>query len=167
MNRMYDFDVQISKIADDFFEAYKRCCEPKNLHIDEFGRTIGATINVPAIVNASFACELYLKNILVNSHHNHNLKLLYQDPSLNIQLELKTIATQELSKMNFNSDFEEYLNDISESFVSWRYIYEYDFTTGFLGKKVNEYIQLFNILLPIFKEISDKYSPKNPITPLN
>ena len=167
MNGIYDFNVQISKIADDFLEAYKRCCEPKNLHKDEFGRTIGATIYVPAIVNASFACELYLKNILVNKYHNHNLKSLYQDLSPNIQLELKTIATQELSKMNFNSDFEEYLNDISDSFVSWRYIYQYDVTTGFLGKKVNEYIQLFNILLPIFKEISDKYSPKNPIEPLN
>lgn len=36
----------------------------KNIHYDNYGRTIDYSVNVPAIVNASFECELYPKNMI-------------------------------------------------------------------------------------------------------
>ncbi len=86
---MYDFNVQIIEIADDFFEAYKRCIKPQDIHRDNYGRTVGYAVNVPAIVNASFACELYLKNMINTETKEHNLKNLYEKLAPNIQTELK------------------------------------------------------------------------------
>ena len=59
-----DFNVSIRNIANDFYSAYKRCIEGKNPHIDEYGRHVMEVVNVPAIVNAAFACELYLKLLI-------------------------------------------------------------------------------------------------------
>ncbi|MCI8911129.1 MAG: hypothetical protein HFE33_02240 [Clostridia bacterium] len=164
---MYDFDVQIIKIADDFFEAYKRCIKPQNIHRDDYGRTVGYAVNVPAIVNASFACELYFKNMINEKTKNHNLKFLYDKLDEKIQEELETKISQEITKLNYETeinckkDFVKYLDDISDTFVFWRYIHEKNKPTGFLGKRINECCQLFDIILPILKELSNRNATNN------
>lgn len=50
----YDFRTDILLIADDFYDAYKRCREGKNpVHFD--GAIKYSACNIPAIVNGSFA----------------------------------------------------------------------------------------------------------------
>lgn len=63
MSTFYNFDVSIINIADDFFEAYKRCKEGKNPRSNH-GCIAFSVVNIPAIVNAAFASELYLKSML-------------------------------------------------------------------------------------------------------
>lgn len=89
MSTFYNFDVSIINIADDFFEAYKRCSEGKNLRFNEYGATVLSVVNLPAIVNAAFASELYLKSMLPKKARTHNLKDLFYKLSSSIQEELK------------------------------------------------------------------------------
>ncbi len=73
---------------------------------------------------------------------------------------------QEITNLNYvtesncKKDFYDYLNDISDTFVFWRYIHEKNMPTGFLGNRINECCQLFSIILPILKEFSNKYAIK-------
>ena len=70
----YDLTTDILQSADDFYEAYKRCREVTN------ERHQGSkTINIPAIVNGAFACELYTKYLANSKLTGHNLKLLFAE----------------------------------------------------------------------------------------
>ena len=56
--------ITIIDIADDFYEAFERCGEEKNTRRDELGRTVSDVVNIPKIVNGTFALELYLKSFI-------------------------------------------------------------------------------------------------------
>ena len=74
----YDFRTDILLIADDFYDAYKRCREGKNpVHFD--GAIKYSACNIPAIVNGSFALELYFKIMLPPKTWGHKLKELYDN----------------------------------------------------------------------------------------
>lgn len=85
----------------------------------------------PAIVNAAFSCEVFLKLLLQHEgkdiHKIHKLNDLYAKLSEDIQMELKEKTILRYGKW---SDIWErpYLEQISNAFVEWRYSYEHDWT---------------------------------------
>lgn len=85
----------------------------------------------PAIVNATFSCEVFLKLLLQHEgkdiHKIHKLYDLYAKLSEDIQMELKEKTILRYGKW---SDIWErpYLEQISNAFVEWRYSYEHDWT---------------------------------------
>lgn len=155
MNSFYDFDVSIINIADEFFEAYKRCSEGKNPRVNEYGATVLSVVNLPAIVNAAFASELYLKSMLPKKTRIHNLKDLFYKLSSNIQEQLKRQLEPEFNALNWKKDFDGYFDDIDDVFSFWRYIHEKDKPIGFLGNRINECLIVFAILLPKLKQIAE------------
>ena len=109
--------------ADDFFEAYRRCTHGKNPKKDESGRLCFSVVNVPAIVNAAFSCELYFKSIIGNNAKGHALKKLFEQLDTDTQNYLREKINNEFSK-NRLFDFDVCLEHISNAFGEWRYIYE-------------------------------------------
>ena len=79
----------------------------------------------PFIVNKSFSCEVYLKLILMATQKKkkkgHNLKELSQ--MINIDTKFKNYLLSNKLELT-NKEFDEYLNNISNAFEDWRYIYE-------------------------------------------
>jgi len=123
----YDFDHSILDIANDFYEAYKRCAEGKNPHVDEYGRHVAETPAVPTIVNGIFACELYLKSMLPNidwkgNRFAHNLRYLYRRLPAEAKKRLRVAIEPNLDWQN--KSFDECLKLISNGFQFWRYIHE-------------------------------------------
>ena len=79
----------------------------------------------PYIVNKSFACEIYLKLLLLikeeRENKTHNLKKLSKDTNMDIEFK-KYLINNKLTLTD--EEFEEYLSSISNAFEEWRYIYE-------------------------------------------
>ncbi len=152
----YDFRTDILLIADDFYDAYKRCREGKNpVHFD--GAIKYSACNIPAIVNGAFTLELYFKSMLPPKTRGHELKELYDNLSSEIKCEIKDAVTSHLTKLAWGKQFEEYLEDLNNVFVDWRYISEKNYAIGYLGNRINEYLQVLEILIPVVKEITYKY----------
>ena len=150
----YDFRTDILLIADNFYDAYKRCREGKNpVHFD--GAIKYSACIVPAIVNGAFALELYFKSMLPPKTRGHELKELYDNLSSEIKCEIKDAATSHLTKLAWGKQFEEYLEDLNNVFVDWRYISQKDYAIGYLGNRINEYLQVLEILLPVVKKIAN------------
>lgn len=80
----------------------------------------------PFIVNKAFACEIYLKLILKaqkdkEEKDEHNLNNLAKEIAIDIEFKKYLLLNRlQLS----DQEFEEYLNNISNAFIIWRYIYE-------------------------------------------
>ena len=89
---------------------------------------------IPAIVNAAFSCEIFLKLLLQHEgediHRIHKLNDLYAKLSQDTQVELKKKTIFRYGKW---SDIwgRPYLEQISNAFVEWRYSYEHDWTKSF------------------------------------
>lgn len=153
---VYDFRTDIVLIADDFYDAYQRCCECKNpIQTDNIIKY--SACNVPAIVNGAFALELYFKSMLPPKTWGHKLKELYDNLSSEIKCEIKAAVIFHLTKLAWDKQFEEYLEDLNNVFVDWRYICEKNYAIGYLGNRINEYLQVLEILIPVVKEITYKY----------
>lgn len=87
---------------------------------------------IPTEVNACFACELYLKYLVIFEKNNiqmktwdkaaskHDLKALYDMCSNNVKIQIK-------EKMK--DDFENHLEKVKLNFKMLRYDYEYDKVT--------------------------------------
>ena len=98
----------------------------------------------PATVNSAFACEVYLKAILlfynIPIEKKHKIKELYEMLPERIQEWTKNEVTKGYERMWYDSFGRELLENISDAFVEWRYIYEHDWSkssvihmeTGFL-----------------------------------
>ena len=84
------------------------------------------------IFNASFACEIGLKTIImaedsINKVTGHKLNDLYIQLSLNS----KQFIESKMSKLQLdNNDIQHYLSIISDNFVDWRYFYETEDKNG-------------------------------------
>lgn len=83
----------------------------------------------PYIVNVSFACEIYLKIIILLNGENygkiHNLKDLYVMSK--VCSEFETYVIENTKNLDIKYDKEKLDNDlnlISNAFVEWRYIFE-------------------------------------------
>ncbi len=154
----YDFDTNIILIADDFYEAFQRCSEgrnPRNIS----GCFVTSAPNVPAIVNGAFAIELYFKSMLPPKTSGHKLNILFDSLTGDIKCEIREATTKQLEKLSWGKSFKEYIEDINNVFVDWRYISEKDYSVGYLGNRINEYLQVFEFLLPIIKDIAHKHNP--------
>lgn len=82
----------------------------------------------PFIVNKSFACEIYLKLILLENNisfkdlkgiNGHNIFKLYSKTFSNF----KSNLNREMFLKKF-ANVEDKIENISEAFINWRYIYE-------------------------------------------
>lgn len=120
--------------ANAFFDCAQFCITDLHVSIGH-----GKSHVVPAIVNFAFACEVYLKTILIHygksanevkrlNHHIDKLwRLLFQtDVGLANQIKNKVQSV-------FNEDdtfFERMLEESSNAFQEWRYIYESDSLKG-------------------------------------
>ena len=144
--------------ADDFAEAFRRCSKGENLRKDEFNRMCADVVSIPAIVNAAFACELYFKSML-EQPRVHKLKDLYEQLDDETRLRLKNEFDKNFPKHPIYN-FYVFLNDVSNAFVEWRYVFEESHTEGFYGCYINEFLMFFNYFLPIVKHVAhEHYTP--------
>ena len=144
--------INIKNVADDFYEAYQRCLESKEPIINE-NITISKIVAIPAFVNGMFACELYLKCLIGNKEiegDRHNLKLLFDNLDDKHKEKIKAVPITEYN-------FEELLEELSDGFKTWRYIYEDEnekFGNGNPFKKTEEFLRIY---LPVLKDITNDF----------
>lgn len=145
--------------ADDFAEAFRRCSKGENPKKDELNRMCMDVVSIPAIVNAAFSCELYFKSMLTRPW-GHKLKDLFEQLDVETQLQLKSEFDANFTHhLVYNFDF--VLNDISNAFIAWRYVFEKPHTEGFYGCYINEFLMFFNCFLPIVKRIAhERYAAR-------
>ena len=85
----------------------------------------------PAIVNAAFSCEVFLKLLLhleqIDCQKSHKLKQLFEMLPPEI---IETVKHQTIQKCRHWKDVWglEILSQVSDAFEKWRYIYEIDLT---------------------------------------
>ena len=133
--------------ADDFAEAFRRCSKGENPRKDEYNRICADVVSIPSIVNAAFACELYLKSML-DRPRGHKLKYLFEQLDRETKLQMRNEFDASFTKHPVY-DFNVFLNDVSDAFVKWRYVFEESHTEGFYGCYINEFLMFFNCFLPI------------------
>lgn len=150
MSKYYDWDRSILDIANDFYDAYKRCTEPKNGYIDEYCRECYKVVNVPAIVNGAFACELYIKANLSQDIAGHELKALFDYLPEEKKNEIEQRVSDKLKWDNDSFNFEDTLAKFSNAFPFWRYIHEKD-SLGELG--LNRSLQFLDVFIEVIKEM--------------
>ena len=85
----------------------------------------------PAIVNAAFSCEVFLKLLLrleqIDCQKSHNLKQLFEKLPPEI---METVKYQTIQKYGSWKDLwgRDILSQVSDAFEKWRYFYEIDRT---------------------------------------
>lgn len=133
---------------DDSEEAFQDIMEPIQPQIEMHLEYI-----IPIIVNASFACELYMKSILVKSglpvkklrkcgHKLDELFYILPDGQRNdIQ--------KRMYNRGYGNEFELHLGEISNAFIEWRYWFEGT-------EKCVENIFLGNFC-DVLEEVADRY----------
>ena len=151
MNFIRGSKITEIEIADDFYEAYKRCFESKNQITDEYSHECSSIVAIPGFVNGLFACELYFKILLkdkIKCMHTHNLKELFE--------ELDSKSKEYLQSINNDSSYtlEDLLNQIGDGFKMWRYIFENE-SNSFGSGRPFEYSQIFlNKYLHLLKQMA-------------
>ncbi|MDD4065505.1 MAG: hypothetical protein PHY11_00730 [Bacilli bacterium] len=132
-------------IANDFYEAYKRCFTG-----DESEKIIA----IPGFTNGFFACELYLKILTDNKINDHDLFKLY----LGINERQKRSLLEQYSKVQQDGlPFEDFLQKVNNGFIFWRYIYE-EINKSFEDKYPFLYSNIFlSLFLPILKQMAGDY----------
>lgn len=109
-----------------FVDCAKSCeIEPNNIEYRMYSHTVSG------IVNSAFACEIFLKTLLVlheTSAKGHDLNKLWRKYK---QADIKTaLSIEQGMKEWFNSQnenmFAEMIEDAHNAFEHWRYIYEKD-----------------------------------------
>ena len=109
-------------------------------------------VNVSAIVNAVFACELYLKLLIKSETRGHNLEILFDRLEPGDKDSIKISITEKLKSDSLEKGFDYYLKGISDDFAYWRYIYEKpDF--GELGLNIG--LRAINCFIEGLKESID------------
>ena len=105
----------INDLANNFKRAAERCDEQK---VSNSGNI--EWLPIPYIVNATLACELYLKAILdakkVDRSKTHNLNDLFSLLPKEIQVDVENRCA--------NVDFYANLMQASKMFIEWRYLHE-------------------------------------------
>lgn len=107
-----------------FFDCAKSCeIEPNNIEYRMHSHTVSG------IVNSAFSCEIFLKTLLVfngKKSHGHELKVLWNDFKKSDRETALLIEQRIQNWFNSKNDnlFNELLNESSDAFEYWRYIYE-------------------------------------------
>lgn len=113
-----DYDPKMAlSVADSFYYAAERCNEQE--HIGEHFKWLP----VPAIVNYTFSCEVYMKALLMKPGEKeikgHNLLDLFDLLPSKIQMNIQQLV--DCSQFPFR----EMLKNTSDLFEECRYVYEY------------------------------------------
>ena len=159
MSAYYDLQTNILLQADDFVEAYQRCIRGENPEVDEYGRVHSHFIAIPAVVNAAFACELYLKYLIglkieeISPKERHDLKALYFMLDTPLQNQIRQYVEANWTQPDGRS-FDDLLGRAKDVFVLWRYIFENEHTDGYMGCFVNEYLSFFELFIAILKKLA-------------
>ena len=107
---------------------------------------------IPYIVNASLACELYLKSIIEGGKKEppktHKLYELFSLISKEIQDEIK--------KGVENESFDDNLKQASDYFIKWRYVYEEIKKNEPFNANLDFIRKLLNSLDSVAKNINEK-----------
>lgn len=118
---------------------------------------------LPSLVNMSFACELYLKEIPQGKCHGHNLKTLYNSLDVDKKHYIEEITIQMLNnrpvknKNYYETDFDNALNNIKDLFIKSRYHYELE--PGKNGSLNNlDFLKAFMDSLKIYVDNFVKYA---------
>lgn len=107
-----------------FFDCVRNCeIEPNNIKYRMYSHTVSG------IVNSAFSCEIFLKTLLVfngKKPHGHELKLLWSDFKKSDKETALLIEKRIQNWFDSKNDnlFNELLNESSDAFEYWRYIYE-------------------------------------------
>jgi hypothetical protein len=120
-------------------------------------------VTIPDLVDGFFILELNLKSTNPNWEsevqwdEHHLLEKLFVALSSEIQDEIKTKANQKLTGWNWNQNFGEVMEEVSNAFSEWRYLFEKRRTKDLYGDRINKYLYFLNVVLPIFKKVATKY----------
>lgn len=113
----------------DGIEMYHTGCEFSNCADLCYNMQIESSCIIPVIVNAAFACEIFLKLLLrqnqIEYNRVHKLKDLFDILPDNIQKNIKTATIKKYGQWK-NIWNIELLDNISNAFYEWRYNYEHD-----------------------------------------
>lgn len=86
----------------------------------------------PIAINSAFACEVFLKAMLKyqesETPKSHKLRELYNALPDELQERIKQDVSGGYSDMWRNAWGRDYLDEISNAFVEWRYSYEHDWS---------------------------------------
>lgn len=151
------FENNILLQADDFCEAYYRCSRGENPH-KEGAVEVSHAVNVPAIVNAAFACELYMKAIIGREFQTHSLLTFYKNLPEDVKQRI-----EEKYKNNKAWGFEtakEAISAVKDTFVDWRYLYKEENANQCNPRDLNAFLRIFQTLIPILKEEAHIYLDK-------
>ncbi len=136
MNSFEETFENLENIDKKCINAYRSAREFKNMATQIIVCVNGkpAPVIIASIVNKAFACEVFLKSIIIM-----NTKKITNEHSL-IKLVKKSNSCLEIRKKLNNYDFNEELEKINNAFVEWRYTYERDkmiINNGFLNDFCN------------------------------
>lgn len=88
---------------------------------------LSSQLVVPVIVNASFACELFLKSILPPDTRGHKLQELFSALSNDLQNEIMELTISNMKDTDSDYSIEQFQQDLeknSNNFAEWRYFHE-------------------------------------------
>ena len=115
-------------------EMFKHACafaECADFAMREFNRKTAdiERYDMPSIINLAFACEVFLKSMLdyygIDYKKVHELKKLFELLPEIIRVGIKFHIMENYAGKWRDACDREYLENISDAFVKWRYIYEY------------------------------------------
>lgn len=128
--------------AQDFKEAAELICEKEPTK--------------PVVVNLAFACELYMKSLLMLQKKSQSVVQGHMLDNLFSQLN-DDVKKRILAEVHINN-WDEFMKDSSNAFDAWRYFYEKD--KSMFGH-IPELLRLANVLdlicTEIFSEKEDLY----------
>ena len=88
----------------------------------------------PAVINSAFACEVFMKAMLLYygepTHKMHKLKNLYEALPDEVREWVKSVTSMNCRDLWVDSFGFEILDQVSNAFVEWRYIYELNWSKG-------------------------------------
>lgn len=116
----YACDTLVEKMNQGFFESDANNQQEEKAKLNQ-------SLVVPVIVNASFACELFLKSLLPSNTHGHKLDELFSQLNQDLQNKIMgwTGLTLKCSNDDYNMEqFQQDLKNNSNDFAEWRYFHE-------------------------------------------
>lgn len=139
-NKLYD--------CQEMFRVACTFCECADMAQEKFQHDTAdiGFYNTPSIVNSAFACEVFMKAILkfkqIKTPKTHKLKELYDTLPDELRERIKQNVSCGCLGIWRDCFGLEYLDEISNAFVEWRYSYEHDWSkcgsmkihTGFLNR---------------------------------
>lgn len=137
------YDVLLEKMNSGASELSSGNFKPENI--------LDSTLVVPIIVNASFACELFLKSMLPDGTHGHELDKLFSSLNQDCQDEIMTYTgvIMKLSNPDYTPEqFRRDLRSSSNNFAEWRYFHE--------GNSQKANLQFITAFLDVLTQIASK-----------